>query len=497
MTMLAYRDLRDWLSRVEGMGQLRVIEGADPELEIGVLTEINARRSSSPAFLFDKIKGYEPGFRVLTGLLLTRGRLALTYGFPTDLSEGELADRLRGKPMEWENKSRDFPPQWVEIGPVLQNVQKGEDVNVLKFPTPRWHELDGGRYIGTGCAVITKDPDSGLVNLGTYRIQIVDGKRVTLYISPGKHGRIHYEKYHARGGPCPVAVSVGHDPLAFVAAALEVPTGICEYNYMGAIAGEPYKVIRGPVTGLPIPASAEIVLEGWCHPGEAHEEGPFGEWTGYYASGVRPAPVIQVQCVMHRNDPIMVGVPPNRPPHDYSYMRSVLRSAMLFDALAKAGVPDVRGVWCHEAGGSRLILIVSIKQRYPGHARQAGFVASQCQVGAYLGRYVIVVDEDIDPANTFDVLWALATRSDPAKDIDIIRRAWSGPLDPIIPRGPEVGFNSRAIIDACKPYEWIDKFPAVSESSPALRARMIGKWGKILGWETEPPGSAHAAERLE
>lgn len=481
--MLQYRDLRGWLKKVEAIGELKIIDGADWNQEIGAITELNTKRKNGSALIFDNIKGYPKGFRVLASALLTPGRLGLTYGFPTDLTDNELINRFRGKPLEWENESVKFPPQFVKNGPVFENLKKGKDVNVLEFPTPKWHERDGGRFIGTGSAVITRDPDTGLVNLGTYRIQVIDKKRVTLYISPGKHGRIHYEKYHEMKKPCPVAVSVGHDPLTYVAAALEVPTGLCEYNYMGAIAGEPYKVVKGPVTGLPIPANAELVLEGWCHPDDVHEEGPFGEWTGYYASGMRPAPVIRVECVIHRNNPIIFGVPPNRPPHDYSYLRSVVRSAMLYDSLVKAGVPDIRGVWCHEAGGSRLLLIVSIKQRYPGHARQAGFVASQCQVGAYLGRYVIVVDDDIDPTSTFDVLWALATRSDPVRDIDIIRRAWSGPLDPVIPRGPEVGFNSRAIIDACRPYEWIDKFPAVSESSPELQAKIMKKWSKVLGWE--------------
>lgn len=480
--MLPYKDLREWLAQVDEISQLQLIEGASTELEIGAITEINGKRTRARALMFDRIKGFEVGYRVLTNTLLNSSRLALTYGFSPNLGDMELRVKFRGKPNQWEKSAAGYPPAIVESGPVLENVQSGKEVNVLKFPTPKWHELDGGKYIGTGCAVITRDPDTGLVNLGTYRVQVIDEKRVTLYISPGKHGRIHYEKYHERGEPCPVAVSVGHDPLVFVTAALEIPTGTCEYHYMGAIAEEPYKVVQGPVTGLPIPATAEIVLEGWCRPGDLHEEGPFGEWTGYYASGIRPAPVIQVDCLMHRDDPILLGVPPNRPPHDYSYMRSVLRSAMLLDALEKAGVPDVRDVWCHEAGGGRLLLILSLKQSYPGHARQAALVASQCQVGAYMGRYIIVVDEDIDPMNTFDVLWALTTRSDPVKDIDIIRRAWSGPLDPVIPRGPEVGFNSRAIIDACKPYEWIDRFPAVSESTPELQASIVEKWAQVLGW---------------
>jgi 4-hydroxy-3-polyprenylbenzoate decarboxylase len=147
--------------------------------------------------------------------------------------------------------------------------------------------------------------------------------------------------------------------------------------------------------------------------------------------------------------------------------------------MEKAGVPDVKGVWLMVSGGSRLILVVSIKQRYPGHARQAALLASQCHAGAYLGRYVIVVDDDIDPSNTDEVLWAIGTRSDPAQDIDIIRRCWSGPLDPII-HPSQKGFNSRAIIDACRPFEWINDFPKVSASSQEVLDMTEKKWGKIL-----------------
>ncbi|MBI3013930.1 MAG: UbiD family decarboxylase, partial [Candidatus Tectomicrobia bacterium] len=135
--------------------------------------------------------------------------------------------------------------------------------------------------------------------------------------------------------------------------------------------------------------------------------------------------------------------------------------------------------WCHEAGCNYMLIVVSIRQRYPGHAKQAGVVASQCHGGAYLGRYVIVVDEDIDPSNITEVLWALATRSDPASSIDILRRCWSGPLDPII-RKEQKGFNSRAIIEACRPFEWKESFPEVSGLSPELRRKVKEDWSKEL-----------------
>ena len=240
------------------------------------------------------------------------------------------------------------------------------------------------------------------------------------------------------------------------------------------------EVLRGPATGLPIPASAEVVIEGESYPEDREVEGPFGEWTGYYASASRQEPTIRVTSVLHRNNPILSGNPPTRPPvSGHTMFPSLLQSVMIWEALEAAGVPDVVSVRSHEMGGYSFLCIVSIKQRYPGHARQAAAIASQCRAGAYMGRYVIVVDEDIDPYNTDDVLWAMATRSDPDQDIDILRRCWSGPLDPAIAVGKK-GFNSRALIDACRPYEWKDQFPKVSDPSPELAKKIVDKWGKAL-----------------
>ena len=240
--------------------------------------------------------------------------------------------------------------------------------------------------------------------------------------------------------------------------------------------GEPAQVIIDDVTGLPIPADSEIVLVGWMLPDKLLPEGPFGEWTGYYASKQRAEPVFRVDRIYYRNDPIILGSPPQRPPSDHAYCSNLIRSALLENELARVGVPDVRGVWAAEAG-LHPFFVVSIKQRYAGHARQAGFLASQMRKGAaYLGRYVIVVDEDIDPTDINDVIWAICFRADPEKDIDIIRRAWSSPLDPLIRKPAEAYFNSRAIIDATKPFEWINEFPPAISFSPEITERVQRKW---------------------
>jgi 4-hydroxy-3-polyprenylbenzoate decarboxylase len=272
----------------------------------------------------------------------------------------------------------------------------------------------------------------------------------------------------------PVAVVCGGDPMSFLMSSSEVPYGVSEYEVVGGMRGRPVEVIKGPVTGLPIPANAEIVLEGFVLPGNERVEGPFGEWTGYYASDVRPEPVIDVKAIYHRNDPILLGCSPQRPPDEICRWRAVVRSGLLRENIEKAGVPGVAAAWAHEVGNARLLLVVAINQRYPGHAKQAGHIATMCHVGAYLGRYTIVVDDDIDPSNLEEVIWALITRSDPATSIDIVRNAWSTPLDPRIePARRQAGdyTNSRAVIDACRPYHWRDQFPPVNLPSPE-RARL-------------------------
>ncbi|RME47346.1 MAG: UbiD family decarboxylase [Chloroflexi bacterium] len=472
---MPYTDLRDWLRQVDEMGELRYVNGATLDEDVGRITEMLQHTDDAPAALLGGFEGYPPGFRILVNGLSKRSRIALTLGLPIDIGPFELMDRW----MELNTDVRPVPVQVVDDGPVLENVLTGDDVDVTIFPTPLWHEHDGGRYIGTGCVNVMKDPDTDWVNLGTYRGMIHDKSKVGLYISPGKHGRLFRDKYFERGKPMPVAMVVGGDPLLFMASTLELPLGMSEYEFAGAVRGEPYRVIRGQYTGLPIPAEAEIVLEGFVDPVARLPEGPFGEWTGYYASSQRPEPFIEVKAIYYRNDPIMLGIPPQKPPYEAHRYRVYLRSAMLKKALLDAGVPDVTAVWCHGVGGCRLLNVVAIKQRYPGHARQAGHVAAMCRVGAYLGRIVIVVDDDIDVTDLGDVMWAVCTRSDPERSIDIIKRAWSGPLDPAI-HPDEKGFNSRLIIDACRPYEWRDQFPPAIGPSVEVKRATREKWGYLL-----------------
>src|SRR5919198_3860749 len=277
-----HQDLRDWLEMVDALGELKVLEGVDWQENIGRIAEMLVHSDGAPAVLFDKVPGYPAGYRLLINAQGERPRVAVSLGLPASISAIDLMD-------EWErrmNTVQPLPPTIVSGGPITEKVFEGSDIDLWKFPTPKWHEQDGGRYLGTGVGVITKDPDADWINMGTYRVMVHDQNHTGLYISPGKHGRIHRDKYFERGEPLPVVVMVGMDPLLFVASCLEMGPGVSELAWVGGMQGRPVECIQGRHTGLPIPAYGEIALEGFLHKDWQRLEGPFGEWTGQYP----PAP---------------------------------------------------------------------------------------------------------------------------------------------------------------------------------------------------------------
>jgi 4-hydroxy-3-polyprenylbenzoate decarboxylase len=240
------------------------------------------------------------------------------------------------------------------------------------------------------------------------------------------------------------------------------------------------RVIHGPVTGLPIPAEAEIAFEGFVHKDDLVDEGPLGEWTGYYAGGRAMRPAIRIERLWHRNDPILTGAIPGIPPNDDTFYRGTARAGVVWHELEAAGVPGIKGVWSHEAGGSRMWLTVSIKQMYAGHSKQAGLIASQCHAGAYANRVVVVVDDDIDPADMDKVVWSICTRCDPRDDIQILNGCWSTHLDPMSYPSDKHNMNSRVVIDACTPWNRRDTWPEVVKNSDKLEKQVRDKFGSFL-----------------
>jgi UbiD family decarboxylase len=478
-----FDDLREFIHKADELGECQIVEGADWDLELGAITEMMVATPHAPLLLFDKIVGYEAGYRVASNIFtsLRRTGLGLGIDLPEDARGVDLVRLYREK---IRHGLKPVPPVEVTTGPVKENILTGDDVNLFKFPTPKWHELDGGRYIGTGSMTITRDPDEGWVNLGTYRVQIHDESTIAVNIVPGHHGDLMRRKYWDKGQGCPAVVICGQEPLLFAAGQFELPWGVSEYEYAGGLKDQPIVVTRGVSTDLPIPATAEIALEGEMLPPEVETrpEGPFGEWPGYYAKGITDQPVMKVTAILHRHNPIIQGCPPFAKPSAYSVGKHIQISAGLWDELDQQ-MPGVKGVWNFEEGAVRSLIVVSLQQMYGGHAKQAGLLVASSSRAMTTGRFVIVVDEDIDPSNTSEVLWALGTRVEPDTAIEIVRGCWGYGSNPALPperrlRGDYT--HSIAIILACRPYEWIKDFPPTVKSSPELLNRTREKWSWLF-----------------
>jgi UbiD family decarboxylase len=485
-----YDDLRSFIEAVDDAGELVRLDGVDRDLEIGALTEaVTELLPGPPMVLFDRFAGFPVGHRVVTGVLASPRRVAMTLGLDPDLPSlaliREVATLLHGKPP--------IPPAVVSSGPILENVLTGSSVDMTRFPASLFAALNGGRYIGTGCSLLNRDPESGYVNLGTYRMQVHEPDLLGLWMSPGQNGRTIAERYWSEGKACPVVATFGGDPLTFLASAqLKLPWGSSELDFIGGIKGRPVDVVTGPYTGLPIPASCEIAIEGEVPPPtvESREEGPFGEWPGYYSGGSagvggEAQPVIRIKAMYHRNDPILDDETPLWP--GAPRMGVSVRAGFLWEQLEAMGIDGVVGV---DVKDTSYLVVVAISQRYPGHARQVALAALSCSAVARHGRYVVVVDDDIDPTNMREVLWALETRVEPTTDIDIVRGLWSTPLDPTMPLANRASRDytaGRAVFLAVRPYAERDSYPKVARSSRAARAAVLEKYAHLFRSGTRPP----------
>ncbi|MFC1905688.1 UbiD family decarboxylase, partial [Chloroflexota bacterium] len=399
------------------MGDCKALNGVDWDLEIGLITEWQSALPNSPLLIFDEIRDYPPGFRVISNVYRTRKRAALALGLPHDIERLELVKALKQKVKE--GYSRLIPPVETESAPVKENVSLGDDVDLLKFPTPRWHKLDGGRYIGTGHAVITKDPDNGRINLGCYRVEVHDKSTVTVWMQPGRHAEMMMKRWWAKGLNAPVAIAIGLDPILWSAAHTDCPPGVSEYDYAGGYRNKPIEVTKGVTVDLPIPARAEIVLEGEISEGDTREEGPFGEACGYYATAVKSAPAVQVKAVLHRDNPIIHGAAPNMFPSAWSLAHTYRRAANAWVEMDKL-VTGITGVWMQDQAHFRP-LVIALHQQYAGHAKQAAMAALSLNGTGFNNAFVIVVDDDIDPSDPGQVFWAMATRCDPETQVDILK----------------------------------------------------------------------------
>src|SRR5581483_3748501 len=309
---------------------------------------------------------------------------------------------------------------------VHEHVHRGAAADLAKLPVPTWTVAhDPGPYL-TAPFVITRDPDTGVQNIGTYRCQIKEARKIGMFIAHVQHGRKHIEANNARGVATPVAIALGTDPSIGLCSVAKIPYGVDELAVAGALRGEPVPVVRARTVDLMVPAYAEIVIEGMVRANETEWEGPFGEFTGYMGPRSQSF-VIDVTAITHRDQPIFQGFLSQMPPSESSTIRGYGREAAIRRHLLDLKLP-VKDVHLLHAGGASNYLAISIRKEYPGQAQQVMFGA--WAVDPTLGKLTVIVDDDIDVRDPFMVNWALAFRVQPQKDTFIAPDTVAGRLDP-------------------------------------------------------------------
>jgi 4-hydroxy-3-polyprenylbenzoate decarboxylase len=483
---VGWRNLREWLDLVEKAGQLkRIAAPVDQDEELSAITFMATRNEAAPALLFENVATCQGTGRVLSNMLgASRERYALAAGLDPSLSTRAMIEATRGA------MGRTLPP--VEVprtkAPVNEIVLTAGQFDLTEYPAPTFWPGDGGRYIGTGDIVFTRDPETGRINVGCYRQMLLGPNRIGLYCSPGKHGLLDREATWAAGRPLEVVAAYGVDPVLFMLAAQVFGHDESELDVAGGIMGHGISLCAAETVSLPVPAEAEFVVEGLVHPGPRAEEGPLGEFTGYYGRERSPQPVIEVTALHHRRDPIMTAALMARYPScEIGAYYAIMRSARILDDLKRIGVGGVVGAYAHPAAASGWgLVVVALSQKHAGHAAQVLALTAQCPAAAYYTKWIIAVDDDVDPTDINDVLWALSTRCHPTEDIDLLRNTWSTGLDPSRFPADMRPYGAKVLINACKPHRYLAEFPQATLLRRSVYERVAGRWSE-LGFDQAPP----------
>jgi 4-hydroxy-3-polyprenylbenzoate decarboxylase len=474
---MPYRDLREFIERLRSEKELVEISAeVDWHQEIGGIIRKNLDLKG-PALLFKKIK--DSHLPLFTCGLSTYPRLSLSLGLPAHKTFEEIVSEFRRR------IKNPIKARQIDRGPCKENIQRGDQVDLFKLPVPLWQERDGGRYLGTWHGVVTKDPETGWTNVGMYRTMIQDRKTLGILIARDQHIGLHYEKYRKMNRSMPVAIVIGMDPVLPLVFLTPIPAEMDEYDFAGGLRCEPVDLVKCETTDLPIPASAEIVIEGEIPPEERRLEGPFGEWMGHYGGKPGPRPVIHVHCITYRNHPIFRGTLEGKPINEDHICTSVALSALAHNFLTETmGIPGIRGVHFPAAAGGWGMAILSMNQRYPGHPRTAAHALLGSKMGPFL-KNVIIADEDINPYDLEEVWWAMVSRVQASRSMTVLKRGKGAFMDPS--QLPELqGFTDTLIMEAVKPYEWQprpewgnDRFPPVAYPSKEVMEAVEKKWSKL------------------
>ena len=450
---MAYNDAREWIDTLEKEGELaRINTKVDWDLEMGGITQ-HVFDKGGPALLFENIKDHEDSFcrKFLTASLSTYPRIALMLGVDKSTPYRELIQIYR------ERVKKPVNPKEVPTGPVKENILKGDDIDLTALPVPKWHHRDGGRYMGTFDGVVTRDPETGWINIGLYRRMIHDKRHSGINVPTGQHIWLHWRKYRKMGKPMPIAMINCWDPVLPAVACSPQPPEVCEYDIMGALRQEPVELVKCETNDLLVPANCELVLEGevCTNFDEFKLEGPFGEYTGYYNGERDMKPVFTVNCITHRNDPILQGTLEGVPINEDHRIESVNHSAIVWDRLDER-MPGVTGVNVDPSTGWANVY-VQIDNTYLGQVSHVATGIWSLPLSFMVGNNVWVFDQDIDIYDLNQVMWGFAYRCDYKRDI----HAFPHNISPLDPRThpdtrTRVAINKgwRVLFDCTKPVDW-------------------------------------------
>jgi UbiD family decarboxylase len=461
-------DMREFIAHLEERGELvHVSDEVDPAWEINGLTRIGLQEHA-PALLFERIRGAD--FPMLTNLLGTDRRFLDALGIAQwgDFNE------------EWCRRTeRPLPPRIVEQAPCQEVVLEGDAIDLRRICNTMWHQHDGGEFPGTLSVSITRDPENGVLNAGIYRMGTLSRNTLGWGAPEYTHGRQHYMKYERLNEPMPMAVVTGFDPIVEIAASTRTPPNVDEFEIAGALRGEPLEMVRCQAIDMIVPATSEFVFEGIVRPGVREIEGGFGEYTGHYGEA-RSNPVFEVQRITHRRNPIYLGAREQWYPSESALTVGKSSQAVAYKTI-KGLVPGIIDMRCdvtYEA-------IVKIDKLFPGHPQQV----MDAVWGATYARYkhVIVVDKDVDIWDYDSVHWALSTRVDAKRDVNILPRRAGQWLDPAVSLR-EKGWQTGMGIDATMPdeeYRFWDEKPPRLVDDPQVVTRTREKWSGGLPWENK------------
>lgn len=438
------RDLRTFLKQTREAGPdfyVEVNQPLKPKYETWVIQEKLGREGRFPVIYFPKIEGSE--LPVVSNLFGSWGLFGLALGMnPKKSSISEIFHEYRRR----KEKTKPFKMVSPSESPVKEVVLKGKDVDLGLLPIIHHALLDSGKYISCG-QLVCKDPDTGILNVGIYRMELKGKDRLGVMMIPAQHARYIARRHADLGKLMEVAIYVGHHPAVTAAAEFTGPIEICEYDVAGGYLEEPLEVVKAETVDVPVPAYAEIAIEGVIDTRKTEMDGPFAEWTGYYGEPSECF-IIQITGMTMRRDAIYHDLADGC--WEHPMLNSIGFTGAVYDAVARV-VPSVKDVYLPPSGRGVIIAYISLAKRIEGEGKRAALAAINSAASV---KIAVVVDEDIDVYNEEEVLWAVATRVSPDLDIDIIPFLAGGKLDPTAydeTRFRKGAMTSKMIIDATKP----------------------------------------------